>query len=74
MRVDLYTKTMLTIIAACLVWLCLTGTALMPVVTAQTPSAAQQVQLAGWIDAKGQVHLLPSTSDRKDIPLPVDSR
>ena len=37
MRIDRYTKVVLTIIAACLIWISLGGTRLLPSVHAQTP-------------------------------------
>ena len=49
MKTDMYTKAMLTIIAACLVWICISGAA--PPVRAQgTPPAPQPVML---VDARG---------------------
>ena len=49
MRIDLYTKTVLTVIAACLVWMCVNGAT--PIVGAQTarPEPAPVV----LVDAKG---------------------
>jgi hypothetical protein len=46
MRVDAYTKVVLTIIAACLVWLCVTDAGLTPV-AAQGPREPQEVVLFG---------------------------
>jgi hypothetical protein len=46
MRVDAYTKVVLTIIAACLVWMCLSGAVVTPV-TAQRPQEPQEVVLIG---------------------------
>ena len=75
MRVDLYTKTMLTIIAATLVWLTFAG----PVgTTAQaqdrTPS---RVIVVGWEDPQGYLFRLPG-GDRNlmtsGLPLPVIDR
>jgi hypothetical protein len=40
MRIDRYTKVILTIIAACLVWLSVGGTRLLPSVQAQVPQRA----------------------------------
>jgi hypothetical protein len=74
MRVDIYTKAILTIIAVCLLWLCLRGTTVIPVAEAQTSSATQKVHVAGWIDANGEVHLLPTKSQNKNSALPVDAR
>ncbi len=46
MRVDAYTKAVLTVIAACLVWLCVTGAVLTPV-SAQATRQPQEVIIAG---------------------------
>jgi hypothetical protein len=54
MSTDRYTKTILTIIAGCLLWLCLDGPiALTPV---QAQSSESRVLLSGWIDFSGNVH------------------
>jgi hypothetical protein len=49
MRIDLYTKTVLTVIAACLVWMCVNGAT--PIVGAQT--ARPQPAPVVLVDAKG---------------------
>lgn len=67
MRTDLYTKTVLTVIAACLVWMCLAGRSMMPVAKAQG-TGTQQVILMGWTDNGGVRHPF----DTK--PLPVAER
>lgn len=46
MRIDAYTKVVLTIIAACLVWICVTGTLFAPA-AAQSPQAPQEVVVVG---------------------------
>lgn len=46
MRVDLYTKTVLTVIAGALVWLCFLQ--MTPAVHAQNPVAAQRVVITGF--------------------------
>jgi hypothetical protein len=46
MKTDLYTKTVLTIIALCLLWICLGGPSLMTPVQAQREP--QDVVIAGW--------------------------
>jgi hypothetical protein len=46
MRTDLYTKTMLTVIAACLIYLSLGRPGVLPAVQAQTDPT--HVILAGW--------------------------
>ena len=52
MTIDRYTKTVLTIIAAALVWLCIihtpTGTALNAQVPADTSQPPMRVVIAGW--------------------------
>jgi hypothetical protein len=67
MRTDLYTKAMLTVIAACLVWLCLGAPSVMTPLTAQN-IGDQRVWLAGWIDETGKY-----TKFTKK-PLPVRNR
>ena len=47
MRVDLYTKTLLTVIALCLVWIALGGPSLLPAVQAQGTNV-QNVRVVGW--------------------------
>jgi hypothetical protein len=55
---DWYTKVMLTLVAASLMWLCFsTALAETPV---QAQSNQQRVIVAGWQDEKGFVHLLPA--------------
>jgi hypothetical protein len=49
MRIDVYTKTVLTVIAVCLVWMCLNGAT--PVVGAQT--AQPEPAPVMLVDAKG---------------------
>ena len=46
MRTDTYTKTMLTVIAACLIYLCLGRPAVFP--TAQAQAQQTHVILDGW--------------------------
>ena len=72
MRIDLYTKVMLTIIAACLVYLSLGGRAVIPVARAE--SDGSRVLITGWVDADGRVQRLPSApSPGRALPLPVDT-
>jgi hypothetical protein len=56
MRIDLYTKTVLTVIAACLVWMSLGGPSLLTPVSAQAPTTSgyQRVLVAGWVDNTGR--------------------
>lgn len=53
MTSDRYTKAVLTVIAAALVWLCIVQTPIGSPVQAQTPS---RVMIAGWVDAKNAEH------------------
>ena len=46
MTIDLYTKTVLTVIAACLVYLCLGRPAVVP--AAQAQDQPSRVVIAGW--------------------------
>jgi hypothetical protein len=55
MAVDRYTKVVLTVIAACLVWLSVGGPSLITPVKAQS----DRVYLAGWIDEKGASRQFP---------------
>ena len=56
MKADLYTKAMLTIIAVCLVWLCLGGPSLMT--PAQAQSSPTQVVIVGWKEGANQPNAL----------------
>jgi hypothetical protein len=63
MRTDIYTRIVLTVIAACLVWLCALGSGL-PVHAQPKPAPAaaerpQPVVIVGWgsVDAQGRVTL-----------------
>ena len=58
MTVDRYTKALLTVIAACLVWLSLGGPSLLPTVSAQD----QGVVLIGWRDEGGIVRPFPAAT------------
>jgi hypothetical protein len=68
MRIDRYTKVVLTIIAACLFWLSLGGPGLLPAAHAQ--STTTHVLIAGWVDDKGKVHSV-STPTEGIMGLPV---
>ena len=65
MRIDAYTKVVLTVIAVCLVWLSLGGPSLITPVAAQN-DRTNRVVLAGWVDAGGYVRSMSS-----DSPVPV---
>lgn len=68
MRVDGYTKAILTIIALCLVWMCIRGTAVTPL-SAQGP---QEVVLVGVRGARTILAVRP-TGDWYEAALPVDA-
>jgi hypothetical protein len=59
MAVDRYTKLVLTVIAACLVWLSVGGPSLVSPVSAQN-TGHEKVVLAGWVDESGFERRLPS--------------
>jgi hypothetical protein len=58
MRIDSYTKFVLTVIALCLIWLSLGGPALLPVAKAQGPGnqGETRVLITGWVDKEGAIH------------------
>jgi hypothetical protein len=58
MRIDVYTRVILTIIAACLVYLSFGGRAVMPVARAEADGS--RVLITGWVDADGRIQRLPS--------------
>lgn len=69
MRIDRYTKAVLTIIAACLIWLSLGGPALLPIAQAQS---TPHVLVEGWVDTKAKVHYLPGDSNETSgLPVAV---
>jgi hypothetical protein len=77
MRVDLYTKSVLTIIAICLVWLCVRNASVASVAQAQgdASGAYQQVVIGGWVGGDGVIRILPApATPGKSAPLPVTSR
>jgi len=72
MRIDFYTKFVLTVIAACLVWLSLGGPTFLTVAEAQTLQAGASVNdnrvlISGWVDSTGNVHNLSDPS-RANVP------
>ena len=70
MIVDRYTKAVLTVIAACLVWLSVGGPSLLTSVSAQ--SSGERVLISGWVDGDGTVRpLYPRVS--KGYGLPVEA-
>jgi hypothetical protein len=74
MRIDAYTKFVLTIIAICLVWLSLGGPALLTVAQAQRPGdTGDRVLISGWVDGNGKVHTLsdPAGANVPGVPVAV---
>jgi hypothetical protein len=78
MRIDLYTKAVLTVIALCLVYLCLDRASVASTVQAQAQEGQfqrqllQRVVIAGWLDSEGQERRLPGDVPGKGPrPLPV---
>lgn len=65
---DRYTKAVLTVIAACLVWLSLGGPSLITPVNAQAD--AQPVLLRGWVDQNGAVVSFPAPPPIYDYSRP----
>lgn len=59
MRIDFYTRAVLTVIALCLVWIAIGGPAVLPAAEAQ---GVTRVMIVGWEASGG--------SDKK-LPLPV---
>ena len=59
MSVDRYTKVVLTVIAACLVWIAAGGPSPMTPVNAQSNNG-QHVVLSGWLDQNGNVRPFPN--------------
>ena len=57
MRIDLYTRAVLTVIALCLVWIALGGRSLLPAVEAQAQQGTTRVVIVGY--------------ERGNLPLPV---
>jgi hypothetical protein len=68
MRIDLYTKAMLTMIAGCLLWLCLDAPSVLTPMHAQN-SNASRVLVAGWVDQGGTVRLFPSPTASNALPV-----
>ncbi len=64
---DLYTKTILTVIAACLVWLCVNNLSFLPRAEAQPGGVLSQVQIIG-IDRNVRIPVQIIGSEK---PLPV---
>jgi hypothetical protein len=80
MRIDVYTKAVLTVIALCLVYLCIDRAASGSPVQAQEGQfqrqLLQRVVIAGWLDSEGRERRLPGTIPNNATgprPLPVFS-
>jgi hypothetical protein len=73
MRIDLYTRVMLTIIAACLVWLSFGGPSLVTAAQAQQAQVETRVLIAGWIDDSGKTRKLPECCNG-NLPVWVSNR
>jgi hypothetical protein len=80
MRIDLYTKAVLTIIALCLVYLCIDRASPGSLVQAQSQEGQfqrqllQRVVIAGWLDSEGRERRLPANIPNNATgprPLPV---
>jgi hypothetical protein len=84
MSVDRYTKFVMTVIAACLVWISLGGPSLIAPVSAQADG--ERVVISGWVDENGFVVKFPEvptmfdpkasafgsrTKQRPSYPLPT---
>jgi hypothetical protein len=81
MHVDRYTKTILTIIAAALVWLCIVLTPAGTPVSAQTPAQdAMRVVIAGWegsgprIQGSAAAPAVVTYLDLRSNPLPTTAK
>ena len=79
MKIDVYTRVMLTIIACCLVWLCLDAPFSLQAQTqgnfpqGNNPNG-NRVLVAGWVDETGSVRLFPGPSPAAGNALPVSQR
>ena len=69
MRIDFYTKCVLTVIALCLVWLSLGGPTILPAALAQPLPGGERVLLAGWVDEAGYIHKFGA--NRRGMPVSV---
>jgi hypothetical protein len=67
MRIDAYTKAVLTIIAVALVWIAAGGPSTVPAVAAQI-QPAQRVILVGWEDRLGYEYKLPGMTNPAPAP------
>jgi hypothetical protein len=70
MKIDLYTKSVLTIIAICLMYLCLGRPTIVP--TAQAQAEPSRVLLAGWVDFGGRVRYFAPHDPGGALPVRTD--
>jgi hypothetical protein len=72
MRIDDYTKFVLTVIAVCLVWLSLGGPSRFTVAQAQMAgTTGERVLISGWVDGSGKVHTLRDAEGANVPGVPV---
>jgi hypothetical protein len=69
MKIDRYTKVILTIIAACLVWMSLGGPSLVTTANAASPMV---VYVAGTWDSNNRPHNFYENGVRTSIGVPVN--
>jgi hypothetical protein len=70
MRIDFYTKVVLTVIAVSLAWIAVGGPSLFPAVQAQG-NAVQNVRIVGWGNGSSTVADVQVVGWRAPLPLPV---
>lgn len=71
MKIDLYTKAVLTVIAACLVWICVSGVT--PVAQAQTAAPAPPPTRVMLVDeANRPIHAQGLRVHFGGVPVPVE--
>ncbi len=75
MRIDIYTKFVLTVIALCLIWLSAGGPATLPTARAQVSQprieGGERVIIAGWADEYGKIHSFPRDDANSLTGVPV---
>ena len=74
MRIDSYTRFLLTVIALSLIWLSLGGPALLPIAKAQSRGnqSETRVVITGWVDNEGAMHGFAARPGDPPMPgLPV---
>jgi len=70
MRIDFYTKVVLTVIAVSLGWIAVGGPSLFPAVQAQG-NVVQKVRIVGWGSGSSTVADVQVVGWRAPLPLPV---